>query len=114
MDNSTRTLGDCCLAMALLPIDIGEVEASGRKKMNPAYLPEAQWMFNKLTEEYNAYLAISYFQGAWWVRLSGQVYMDMEDFQWTAQVLRELCDRFGRGEHLKGPNNYKAGKDEVI
>ncbi len=32
-------------------------------------------------------------RGEMWVRLSAQVYLTIEDFEWGAKVLLELCDR---------------------
>jgi hypothetical protein len=33
--------------------------------------------------------------------LSGQVYLDLEDFKWAGEVLKEMCERAGKEEFLK-------------
>lgn len=39
--------------------------------------------------------------GAWWVRLSAQVYNELEDFAKVGQVLKEVCDKIRRGEMME-------------
>jgi hypothetical protein len=36
--------------------------------------------------------------------LSGQVYLDLEDFKWAGEVLKEICERVGNEEFLKSKN----------
>lgn len=40
--------------------------------------------------------------GKWWVRLSAQVYNDLDDFRIVARALKEVCGRLNRGEWKEG------------
>jgi len=59
------------------------------------------WISKAMVEEYNTFMAVQYHGDAWWVRLSGQVYLQMEDIEWGAGVLLQLCERVRKGEHLE-------------
>jgi len=43
-----------------------------------------------------------------WVRLSAQVYTDLDDFEYVGQALKEVCEAIERGEHLQ--DNVRAEK----
>ena len=43
-----------------------------------------------------------------WVRLSAQVYTDLDDFEYVGQALKEICEAIERGEHLQ--DNVRAEK----
>ena len=62
------------------------------------------WMRDKQLEEYATNVPIFLHNNAIWARLSGQVYLEMDDFAWIAKVQKELCDRVGAGE-MREPNN---------
>jgi hypothetical protein len=36
-----------------------------------------------------------------WVRLSGQIYLEVRDFEWVGERLKELCGRVKKGEFRK-------------
>ena len=48
-------------------------------------------------EEYSTFIAIIFYGKAWWVRLSAQVYLTIEDFEWAGKVLKEVCERVQKG-----------------
>lgn len=58
-----------------------------------------EWMTKVLVEEYQTFIPVYYHAGRFWVRLSAQVYLDMNDFEWTGQTLKELSDRVARKEY---------------
>jgi hypothetical protein len=43
-------------------------------------------------------MGFNFYAGAWWVRLSGQIYLTKDDFQWGSDVLKELCERVKKGD----------------
>ena len=44
-----------------------------------------------LVERHCTFMAVVFYREAWWVRLSAQIYLELEDFNWSAGVLREVC-----------------------
>lgn len=58
------------------------------------------WLKNKLMTEFDTYAKFYAHVGWMWVRLSGQIYLELEDFEWLAYVLVDLCSRVGKGEWL--------------
>jgi selenocysteine lyase/cysteine desulfurase len=51
------------------------------------------FLTGKMIEEYNCYVAISFYKGAWIVRFSSDIYLDMDDFIYGAEALKILCKR---------------------
>ena len=97
MDNSTHTLTNCCLVNIRLPLIASPSKISGVNTVDPVHSATAtQWMRKKLIEEHNTFILIYFFQNHWWARLSGQVYLDMSDFEWAGQKLKEICERVGK------------------
>ncbi|KAI5359011.1 Putative aminotransferase class V domain, pyridoxal phosphate-dependent transferase, major [Septoria linicola] len=94
MENEGRTLGQCAFANVQLPLSF-DSDASGSY---PTAVAIAQWMSRVLVEEYNTFLAILIHGGKWWVRLSAQVYLTEQDFEWGGKVLKEVCERAKKGE----------------
>lgn len=58
-----------------------------------------EWMTKVLVDEYQTFIPVYYHAGRFWVRLSAQVYLDMDDFDWAGKALRELCERVARKEY---------------
>jgi hypothetical protein len=51
-------------------------------------------------DECKTYIAVIFYNGAWWARFSAQVYLGIEDFMFGARVLKVLCERVRNGEYL--------------
>lgn len=101
MDNKTRTLSQCCMAMVRLPIDVDKAQQAGVK----AGLGKDKlggtvtiWLHRTLVDSYGTFLQALFYAGAWWVRLSGQVYLELSDFESVVPSLKELCERANKGE----------------
>lgn len=105
LDNKEHTLTNCCLVNILLPISLAGGGSGGdRNVVTPRPGIEgtvSEWIQCTLIADHKTYMPVFFFQGAWWVRLSGQVYLDVDDFEWAGRVLLEVCERVGRGEFLK-------------
>jgi hypothetical protein len=103
MDNSTNTLTECCLVNVLLPLKISPSKIPGMNTIRPEHEPIAkQWMQETLIDDHKTFVAIYYFQSQLWARLSGQVYLDISDFEWVGRALKEICERAGKEEFVKG------------
>lgn len=56
------------------------------------------WMQETLINEFNTFVAIFEYNGQIWMRISGQIYLELKDWEWIGGVLKHLCDRVGNGE----------------
>jgi selenocysteine lyase/cysteine desulfurase len=99
LDNSTQSLTNCCLVNVLLPIATNPSKIPGTNTIKPGVEGTAVlWMQKALIEDYKTFIAIYPFQGQYWARLSGQVYLDISDFEWAGKVLKTICERAGKEE----------------
>ena len=60
------------------------------------------WMEKTLVDEFNTFVAIYEYDGKLWTRISGQIYLELKDFEWLGGVLKDLCERVRMGESLRG------------
>ncbi|KAF3043360.1 hypothetical protein E8E11_008773 [Didymella keratinophila] len=101
LDNETKTLGQCAMAMVRLPIDVEKVMQAaekvglGKDKVGGVV---SIWLHVTLSSSYGTFLQTLYYGGAWWARLSGQVYLELSDFEGVVPSLTELCERVNKGE----------------
>ncbi|ROV93218.1 hypothetical protein VMCG_08716 [Cytospora schulzeri] len=58
-----------------------------------------EWMTKVLVDEYKTFLPIFLHDGRFWARLSAQVYLDMDDFQWAGDTLKVLCERVAKKDY---------------
>lgn len=107
LENSTGTLTNCCMSNVRLPLDWGVVQSVAEKhgvaKEDVGMLAR-NWMLKLLIDDYGTFMALMWYGGAWWVRLSAQVYLELEDFEWAARTLKEVCGRVEKGEFLILPS----------
>lgn len=96
LENEEGTLGNCCLSNVKLPLEFATVAGGDKAKA----VKIAQWIAEILVTEYETFIAILFYADAWWVRLSGQVYLDMSDWDWAGHTLKEVCARVEKGEAL--------------
>ncbi|GAA5883682.1 hypothetical protein JCM16303_004764 [Sporobolomyces ruberrimus] len=71
--------------------------------------------WNTLIEKYKTAVPIFPHAGLPWVRLSAQVYTDLDDFEYVGKVLKEVCEAIERGEHLrdeKGENGITGAEED--
>lgn len=66
-----------------------------------------RWLWDRFVAEKNTRMFVYWYHDGFYVRLSGQVYLDAEDFEWAGWVLKELCERVNAGE-------YKAGAEKGL
>ncbi|KAH7007217.1 pyridoxal phosphate-dependent transferase [Ilyonectria destructans] len=59
------------------------------------------FMFQKFTEDYNTFINVLYFSNSLWARLSATVYLDLGDFEYGGNILKQVCQRVEAGEYLQ-------------
>jgi hercynylcysteine S-oxide lyase len=57
------------------------------------------WMSKVLVEDFQTFIPLFYHDGRFWARLSAQVYLDIDDFEWAGDTLRLLCERVAKREY---------------
>ncbi|KAK3688805.1 pyridoxal phosphate-dependent transferase [Podospora appendiculata] len=102
MDNEERTMTECAMVNVALPVAVGD---SGDEGPWPVVALEESgaataWMLQTLIKDYETFIRVFVYRGRWWARLSAQVYLDEEDFEWAGQTLKELCARVVKGEFM--------------
>ena len=93
LKSTSRSSQQCCFVNVRLPLQIPELNLEAGQEPQVA-----KWIQEKTPEEYNTYIPTKFYGGAFWSRISGQVYLTMEDFEWAAETLLELCKRAKAGE----------------
>jgi selenocysteine lyase/cysteine desulfurase len=99
MQNSETTLTRCAMTNVRLPLSIGNGPCEIPEKNTT---PVAIWMTEILAREHDVYLPTFVHACAFWTRLSGQIYLEIEDFVRGAEILKSLCMRAKQGEYLQG------------
>ncbi|KAJ8123006.1 hypothetical protein ONZ43_g939 [Nemania bipapillata] len=90
LDNASQSMSKCAMVNVALPIDVGLASASTQ-----------DWMMRTMSKEYKTFVALIAHEGQLWARLSAQVYLDIEDFEWAGHMLLELCKRVKNRENSK-------------
>jgi len=114
-ENSKGTLGRCAMVNVGLPLALegdgtGLEDGKARDEDADALLQikrgdeglVTNWIQRRLIEEYGTFTAMFMYRGRWWTRLSAQVYLQMEDFEWVCKPLKDLCERAANGEYKRG------------
>jgi selenocysteine lyase/cysteine desulfurase len=105
MENSTGTLGQCCMSNVRLPISLDKVHAiaaqNGIEKEDAGVMVR-DWMKKLSHEEYGTFIIVYWYGDVWWTRLSAQVYLEMRDFEKMAEILKGMCERVEKGEWAGG------------
>jgi selenocysteine lyase/cysteine desulfurase len=101
LDNNTQTLTNCCLVNVLLPLTNSPSEIPGTNTVKAEHEGTAVlWMQKALIDDHKTFIAIYPFQGQYWARLSGQIYLEMPDFELIGSILKSICERVGKEEFL--------------
>ncbi|KAI9868752.1 MAG: hypothetical protein M1813_004603 [Trichoglossum hirsutum] len=98
LDNRTGTLTRCCFANVRLPLDVG-TDASRGHVLHADVPRVTEYIARVLVDDYNTFIAVMFYAGNWWVRLSAQIYLELKDFEWCVGVLREVCERVRKREY---------------
>ncbi|EHK99675.1 putative Uncharacterized aminotransferase [Glarea lozoyensis 74030] len=99
LDNPQHTLTNCHLSNILLPVSTKPYQDFHVIPEEHAHLV-GEWIHTTMIKDHKTFVAIFYFQEKWWGRLSAQIYLEIEDYEWAGNVLKGLCERVGRLEFL--------------
>ena len=97
MENAQGTLGQSAFSNVKLPIKMGS--ASGEIPKADA-MKVVNWISKHLIEDYDTYASIYLHAGSFWVRFSGQIYLEPDDFVNGAHAIKSLCEQASAGEYL--------------
>ncbi|KAL8686211.1 MAG: hypothetical protein Q9218_007268, partial [Villophora microphyllina] len=100
MNNAEKTLTKCCMTNVRLPLKLGDGE--GEVKKTDAF-QAVGWMAKTLVDQHDLFAPPYFHGGFFWVRFSGQIYVEVDDFVKAAKVLKGLCENIQKGEHLQRP-----------
>lgn len=59
-----------------------------------------EWAMRVFNGEFNTAIPLFVYDGECWARVSGQVYLEMSDFEVVAGVLENVCKRIAEREYL--------------
>lgn len=104
-ENKSQSLHRCCFTNVRLPLEIrptitaDENKAEERAFVGVDEAPHvAQWIVDQTVKEFETFIPTKVYAGAFWVRISGQIYLEIEHSEWAGQILLEPCGRVKRGE----------------
>lgn len=109
-DNDEGTLTGSSMVNVVLPLAVeGEGVVNRKKEAGPGVFEvrkedsEAvgQFIVERLTEEFKTFIPVFLYKGRWLARLSAQVYLELEDFEWAGKRLKEIVERIKKGEYKK-------------
>ena len=98
MQNEEGTLTKCFMINLRLPLTIGSNEGEIPERDTYAV---AVWMTSRGAEEYDMFSPVLVHAGKFWTRWSGQIYLDLSDFEKGAKALKVICERVKKGEYLR-------------
>lgn len=108
MDNAGHSLtSQCCMVNVRLPLSVVNDQQHTRsapvkaaKPIPLSLVPQVtQFLTSSCVSEHATFIAFIFYRGCWWARLSAQIYLDLEDFEYGARVLDALCTRITRNEY---------------
>lgn len=82
-----------------------EVSSRGQAREGETAIPYQdaeriwEWMTKVLVDDYKTYIPVFFHDARFWARLTAQVYLDKDDFEWAGSTLKELCERIARKEY---------------
>ncbi|KAI0905856.1 aminotransferase family protein-like protein [Ustulina deusta] len=111
MDSPDSRMRECYFANVRLPLElaannddsrIGDERVSEDKGNIPLQhaAKVIQWFKETGVRESGCYFQTCVYRGALWWRLSGMIYVDVDDFRKSAEVMKGLCQRAAGGEYL--------------
>ncbi|KAF2837142.1 PLP-dependent transferase [Patellaria atrata CBS 101060] len=86
-----------------LPIELNRLDImveNAQVNLPDVGITVRDWLTMRMVREYSTFMALIGYKGAIWIRVSAQIYLELADFKWAAEILKELCGRVYKGEFL--------------
>lgn len=84
-----------------LPIEISSSAAADGDSIPLTDVPKViDYVLERLARDYNTFVNIAFISGSLWARFSAQIYLQLEDFEYGAKALKELCQRVVNKEYV--------------
>jgi selenocysteine lyase/cysteine desulfurase len=94
LENRERSSSNCFMVNILLPLHKPtQGEGSMVEDESGNRVTVSEWMQQSMIKHHKTFMPVFPFQGAWWVRLSAQIYLDQSDFEWAGWTLKSLCEK---------------------
>lgn len=102
LETTEGAFADTCMVNILLPID-KPTQGCGSQVMaeDGSDVTVSEWMQQSMIKHHATFMPVFPFQGAWWVRLSAQIYLEQSDFEWSGQTLKKLCEELQETQNPK-------------
>ncbi|RYP60529.1 hypothetical protein DL770_009973 [Monosporascus sp. CRB-9-2] len=91
MDCPGSCLRNCNFSNVRLPIDLDST---------PCPEKVTDWLKRTGVSESGMYYQTILYRGHWYWRISGMIYLEQADYRKGAEVLKGLCERVSKGEHV--------------
>lgn len=97
-------MANCAMTNVRLPISISTL-SDGHEDDEVVILESdvqktITWLLETMMSEYKTFVPVIRIKDNLWVRMSGQTYLDFEDFVWAGKMLQALVKRVGEKEYL--------------
>ncbi|KAK0766332.1 hypothetical protein N5P37_000053 [Trichoderma harzianum] len=102
LENSKGTLTNCSMANISVPLWRGDKsEAKEGDVVVPAEDGDriVVWMMSTMASDYKTIVPMFWLGNRFFVRISAQIYLDLEDYEFGAETLKKLVERVGKGEY---------------
>ncbi|KAJ5641992.1 Pyridoxal phosphate-dependent transferasemajor regionsubdomain 1 [Penicillium lividum] len=100
LDNASHSFTDCCMVNILLPLQKPTDGKGCLVKGKNGTETILEWMQQAMIKSWNTFIPVFPFKGCWWVRLSGQIYLDDSDFEWAGWTLKALCEQIEKEKFI--------------
>jgi hypothetical protein len=105
LENKSNSINQCSFVNVRLPLtvvsaqDVSVPVETGHPRISIDDAPGfAKWITERAVKDYDTMIPTKFYAGAIWSRLSGQIYLEVVDFEWAANSLQEMCQRVMKGE----------------